>query len=128
MIEEGAHRAHHYQLKKLKRHLLVSLESVVGTLTDFGPPVIAILKATNMKRYHVIGIWQNQIIDFECEYTYLLTKDNLNYACGDNSSFLCLARAIALFPPQDVKRRYLKENEGNYDWISIHHQTVKDIS
>ena len=107
---------------------MVSLESVVGTLTDFGPPVIAILNATNMKRDHVIGIWQNQIIDYECEYTYLLTKENLNYACGDKSSFLCLARAIALFPRKEVKRRYLKENEGNYDWISIHHQMVKDVS
>ena len=115
-------------MKRLNKHSFHSFESCVTTLTDFGPPVIAILKGTNMIRDHVIGIWQNQIIDYESEYTYPLTMNNLNYACGDESSFSGLDRPIALFPPKSIKKQHQTENEAKYDWISIDHKSVKDIS
>ena len=89
--------------------------------------MIAILKGTNMTRDHVIGIWQNQIIDYESEYTYPLTINNLNYACGDGCYFLGLIRPVALFPPKKIKRNYQYNNEPKYVWISIDHISVKDI-
>ena len=91
-----------YQTKKLKVALLTNANSCVTNLTGFGPPVIAILKGTNMTRDHVIAIWQNQIIDYESEYTYTLTVENLNYACGVGCYFQGFVRPVAIFPPKSI--------------------------
>ena len=114
----------HYQCKELKTSCVDTMQSCLSTLTDFGPPIIAILKGTKMSRDHVVGIWQNQIVDFESPFTYLLTENNLNYACGEGCNFLGLVKPTALFPPHDVIRNYQPSKETKYVWTPIGHESV----
>ena len=114
-----------YRTKKLKVALLTNANSCVTNLTGFGPPVIAILKGTNMTRDHVIAIWQNQIIDYESEYTYTLTVENLNYACGVGCYFQGLVRPVAIFPPKSITTKYKCSDGMKHVWIGIHDPSVK---
>ena len=117
-----------YRSKKLRDSLLTSAILCVTNLTGFGPPVIAILKGTNMTRDHVITIWQNQIIDYESEYTYTLTVENLNFACGVGCYFQGLVRPVAIFPPKSITTKYKCSGGIKPVWIHDHDPTVKYLS
>ena len=113
---------HGYQYKKMK-----SKQSSLATLINFGFPVIGILKGTNMTRDHVIGIWQNKIIDYESEHTYPLTLNNLNYACGNGCEFLVLVRPFAVFPPKSIRKKYVSKDEPKFIWIDQNDISVKKV-
>ena len=47
---------------------------------------------------HVICLWKGQIIDYESKRSYPLTLDNINYACGENSSYDGISAGFSLAP------------------------------
>jgi hypothetical protein len=36
---------------------------------------------------HVVVVWRNKIIDFECMHTYPLTEESLRQVCGIHTTF-----------------------------------------
>ncbi len=43
------------------------------------------------------------IIDYESEYTFLLTNDSLRQICGVNTSYAGISCGYGIFPPKNIK-------------------------
>ena len=89
----------------------------VDNLSNFAYPVILVVKGTKMIQDHAIGVWQNMIVDFECEWTYCLSIANLHYSCGNGSEFLSFSMGYVLFPSKSMKQNYNRKlGCAEYDW------------
>jgi hypothetical protein len=47
---------------------------------------------------HVVVVWRNKIIDFECMHTYPLTEETLQQVCGVQTTFQCIVSGYGRFP------------------------------
>ena len=47
---------------------------------------------------HVIGIWQKEVLDVECDWSYPIYGDNLDFTCGIEFRFNEMTHGVALIP------------------------------
>ncbi len=70
---------------------------------------------SNLATYeHVVVVWRNKIIDFECIHTYPLTEESLRQVCGVYTTFQSIVRGYGIFPSKEI--RLLPENAYVQDW------------
>lgn len=61
---------------------------------------------------HVVVAWRENIIDFEEQFTYSATVENVNQICGPNNPFHKLSRGYIILPSKKMK-----QGVGDYsDW------------
>ena len=63
---------------------------------------------------HVVVVWRNMIIDFECMHTYALTEESLRQVCGVHTTFVRLTSGYGIIPPRPICSAMKNANE--YDW------------
>jgi hypothetical protein len=63
---------------------------------------------------HVVVVWRNKIIDFECMHTYPLTEESLRQVCGVHTTFQHIVRGYEIFPSKTI--RTSSENAYIQDW------------
>ncbi len=51
---------------------------------------------------HVVVVWRNMVIDFECMHTYALTEESLRQVCGIHATFVCLTSGHGIIPPKPI--------------------------
>ena len=61
--------------------------------------------------HHIIGIWKDMIIDYECQYCLTLSIKNLNKICGDSTEFSHVIRGCAIFPSKRMKKSIGKSGD-----------------
>jgi len=71
-------------------------------------PLVVTIKTTNSNYDHAICLWRERIIDFEEATTIPLTENNIDYSCGQDSSFIRVVRGYGLFPSKEIKRECKK--------------------
>jgi hypothetical protein len=76
--------------------MLISVESVQATYN------------------HVVVVWRNMVIDFECMHTYALTEESLRQACGVHTTFVCLTSGYGIIPSKPI--RSAMKNADDYNW------------
>ena len=47
---------------------------------------------------HVVCLWRDQIIDYECQTTYPLSLQNLDYACGEDCELQSVQWGVSVLP------------------------------
>jgi hypothetical protein len=63
---------------------------------------------------HVVVVWRNKIIDFECMHTYPLTEESLRQVCGVHTTFQRIVRGYGIFPSK--VNCLLPKNAYVQDW------------
>ena len=98
-----------------------NFQTAAATINNIGTirfPVLVSILGTNSNHQHVVVIWQNRIIDFESETTYLLTIANLHTPCGYNSYFKGIERGFGIIPSKDIKKQCKVTGHG-YNWGEV---------
>ena len=52
---------------------------------------------------HVVVVWRNKIIDFECMHTYPLTEESLRQVCGVHITFQRIVHGYGIFPSKEIR-------------------------
>ncbi len=63
---------------------------------------------------HVVVVWRNKIIDYECMDTYPLTEESLRQVCGVHTTFERIVRGYGIFPSKEI--RLSPKNAYVQDW------------
>ena len=69
-------------------------------------PVIISILGVQSSYNHVVVVWKKMIIDFENEYPYSLSVDNLNKLAGKNNRFHKLVRGVGILPSIAMKKKH----------------------
>ncbi len=51
---------------------------------------------------HVVVVWRNMVIDFECRHTYALTEESLRQVCGVHTTFVRLTSGYGVILPKPI--------------------------
>jgi hypothetical protein len=63
---------------------------------------------------HVVVVWRNMVIDFECMHTYALTEESLRQVCGVHTTFVRLTSGYGIIPLKTICSAM--KNADDYDW------------
>ena len=69
-------------------------------------PVIISILGVQSSYNHVVVVWKKMIIDFENEYPYSLSVDNLNKLAGKNNRFHKLVCGVGILPSITMKKKH----------------------
>ena len=83
---------------------LVTPQSLVNTLHAIRLPIILSVVGKQSYYNHVVIAWRKEIIDFEEEFTYSATVDNVNRICGPKNPFHKVSRGYIILPSKVMKR------------------------
>jgi hypothetical protein len=81
-------------------------ELTVKHLEMISFPVIISILGVQSSYNHVVVVWKKMIIDFENEYPYSLSVDNLNKLAGKNNRFHKLVRGVGILPSITMKKKH----------------------
>jgi hypothetical protein len=81
-------------------------ELTVKHLEMISFPVIISILGVQSSYNHVVVVWKKMIIDFENEYPYSLSVDNLNKLAGKNNRFHKLVRGVGILPSIAMKKKH----------------------
>jgi hypothetical protein len=72
-------------------------------------PMLISVESRQATYNHVVVVWRNMVIDFECMHTYALTEESLRQVCGIHTSFVCLTSGYGkILSNRDVKFDFCK--------------------
>jgi hypothetical protein len=77
-------------------------------------PVLISIASSQATYNHVLAVWRNMVIDFECMHTYALTEKPLRQVCGVHTTCVHLTSVHGIIPPKPI-RSAMKHANG-YDW------------
>jgi hypothetical protein len=63
---------------------------------------------------HVVVVWRNIVIDFECMHTYALPEESLRQVCGVHTTCVRLTSRYGIIPPKTIHSTM--KNADDYDW------------
>jgi hypothetical protein len=71
----------------LQNECFKNLKNAIEILRKIKFPLIISVMGAHALYHHVVVVWRGMIIDYESEYTFLLTNDSLRQICGVNTSY-----------------------------------------
>ena len=98
----------------IKLNLFHSLELTLQALFAIKFPMLISVESSQATYNHVVVVWRNMIIDFECMHTYALTEESLRQVCGVHTTFVRLTSGYGIIPPNPI--RSAMKNADDYDW------------
>ena len=102
-----------------------TITSIVDKLMQFKFPVILSMNITHSIYQHVICVWEGMIIDFEEKTMYPLTASNVEFSCGQHTTFVGLHCGYGLFPSKAMRKHIKKEygilHAGYADYTGCQH-------
>jgi hypothetical protein len=99
---------------KLRVSEFQSLKLSLKALTEINFPMLISVLSSQAIYKHVVVVWRNEIIDFECMHTYPLTEESLRQVCGVHTTFQRIVRGCSIFPSKEI--RLSPENAYVQDW------------
>ena len=83
-------------------------------LAEIKFPMLISVQSSQAIYKHVVVVWRNKIIDFECMHTYPLTEESLRQVCGVHTTFHRIVRGYGIFPSKEI--RLSPKNAYVQDW------------
>jgi len=99
---------------KLRISEFQSLTQSLKALAEIKFPMLISVQSRQAIYKHVVVVWRNKIIDFECMHTYPLTEESLRQVCGVHTTFERIVRGYGIFPSKEI--RLLPENAYVQHW------------
>jgi hypothetical protein len=99
---------------KLRVSEFQSLNLSLNALFEIIFPMLISVKSSQAMYKHVVVVWRNKIIDFECMHTYPLTEESLGQVCGVHTTFQRIVSGYGIFPSKKI--RTSSENDDVQDW------------
>jgi hypothetical protein len=100
------------RLGYLNTEKIVSAQSLVDAVRVIKLPMILSVVGKHTYYNHVVVAWREDIIDFEEQFTYSATVENVNQICGPNNPFHKLSHGYIILPSKKMK-----QGVGDYsDW------------
>jgi hypothetical protein len=99
---------------KLRISEFQSLKLSLKALVEIKFPMLISVQSSQAIYKHVVVVWRNKIIDFECKHTYTLTEESLRQVCGVHTTFQRIVRGYGIFPSKII--RTSSENAYIQDW------------
>ena len=99
---------------KLRVSEFQSLTLSLKALAEIKFPMLISVQSRQAIYKHVVVVWRNKIIDFECMHTYPLTEESLRQVCGVHTTFQRIVRGYGIFPSKEI--RLSPENAYVQDW------------
>jgi hypothetical protein len=87
---------------KLRVSQFQSLTLSLKALVEIKFPMLISVKSSQAIYKHVVVVWRNKIIDFECMHTYPLTEESLRQVCGVHTTFQRIVRGYGIFPSKKI--------------------------
>jgi hypothetical protein len=87
----------------LQNECFKNLKNTIEILRKIKFPLIISVMGTHALYHHVVVVWREMIIDYESEYTFLLTNDSLRQICGVNTSYARISCRYGIFPPKNIQ-------------------------
>ena len=84
------------KLKRLKQKELFSIEMMIKG-QEYYSIVVCLLKDSHERNDHIVVISHGQIFDSRFEYSFSLSKDNINFVCGAYSYGSCFIGFLEQF-------------------------------
>jgi hypothetical protein len=66
-------------------------------------PMLISVESRQATYNHVVVVWRNMVIDFECMQTYALTEESLREVCGVRTTFVCRTSGYGIIPPKSIR-------------------------
>jgi hypothetical protein len=82
----------------IKLNLFHSLNMTLQALFAIKFPMLISVESIQATYNHVLVVWRNMVIDFECMHSYALTKESLRQVCGVHITFVRLTSGYGIFP------------------------------
>ncbi len=60
--------------------------------------------------HHVVVVWREMVIDYECMHMYPSTKDTLRQICGFNTTFQRISCGYGILPSKFCKALQANQN------------------
>ncbi len=99
---------------KLRVSEFQSLTQSLKALVEIKFPMLISVQSSQAIYKHVVVVWRNKIIDFECMHTYPLTEESLRRVYGVHTTFQRIVRGYGIFPSKEI--RLSPENAYVQDW------------
>jgi hypothetical protein len=99
---------------KLRVSEFQSLTLSLKALAEIKFPMLISVQSRQAIYKHVVVVWRNKILDFECMHTYPLTKESLRQVCGVHTTFQRIVRGYGIFPSKEI--RLSPKNAYVQDW------------
>jgi hypothetical protein len=99
---------------KLRVSEFQSLKLSLNALFEIKFPMLISVQSSQAIYKHVVVVWRNKIIDFECMHTYPLTEESLQQVCGVHTTFQRIDSGYGIFPSKKI--RTPSENDYIQDW------------
>jgi hypothetical protein len=87
---------------KLKLNLFQSLKMSLKALLEIKISMLISVQSSQATYNHVVVVWRNMVIDFECMHTYALTEESLRQVCGVYATFLCITCGCGIIPSKPI--------------------------
>jgi hypothetical protein len=82
----------------IKLYLFHFLKMTMKTLFAIKFPMLISVESSQAICNHVVVVWRNMVIDFECMHMYALTEESLRQVCGVHTTFVCLTSGYGIIP------------------------------
>jgi hypothetical protein len=109
-----------FQIERFK-----NLQKAINILRNMNFPLIISVMGTHACYHCVVVIWRGVIIDYESEYTFLLTNDSFTQICGVNTTFTGISCGYGIFSPNHIRNSM--DNISFEDW-GINEYNIKGSS
>ncbi len=63
---------------------------------------------------HVVVVWRNMVIDFECMHTYALTEESLRQVCGVHTTCVRLTSGYGIIPSKPIRSAMKNADDDNW--------------
>ncbi len=81
---------------KIKLNRFHSLEITLKALLAIKFPILISVESSQATYNHVVVVWRNMVIGFECMHTYALTEESLRQVCGVHTTFVCITSGYGI--------------------------------
>ncbi len=88
---------------KLRVSEFQSLKLSLKALVEIKFPMLISVQSGQATYKHVVVVWRNKIIDYECMDTYPLTEESLRQVCGVHTTFERIVRGYGIFPSKEIR-------------------------
>ena len=76
-------------------------------------PMLISVESSQATYNHVVVVWRNMVIDFECMHAYAPTEESLRQ-CGVHTTFVHLTSGYGIIPSKPIHSAM--KNANDYDW------------
>ncbi len=98
----------------IKLNLFYSLKMTLQALFAIKFPMLISVKSSQAACNHVVVVWRNVVIDFECMHAYALTEESLRQVCGVHTTFIHLTSGYGIILSKPI--RSAMKNANDYNW------------